>query len=104
MKKIVLLLIVAAVVFSFKTKSNNSLAEVNQIGGYYIFAQSKPVADFEHLGTIKGPLMGEHDFDNLVQIFIKKAKKKYPNGNAIVFDGPIKQTHNTSVSIIKFKE
>jgi hypothetical protein len=34
---------------------------------------------------------------------VKNAKKEFPNANALIFDGVIKQTHNTKVSAVKIK-
>lgn len=81
----------------------DSTAEVEKIEGYLIFAKSRPVKEYEHLGTIKGPTIGSHEFDKLVASVIKKVKKEYPKADAILFDGVIRQTHNTRVSAIKFK-
>ncbi len=78
-------------------------AEVEQIQGIYIFVKNKPVKDFEYIGTVKGPFIGNHEFDNLVEIMVKNAKKEFPNANALIFDGVIKQTHNTKVSAVKIK-
>lgn len=81
----------------------NNTAEVEQIEGYLIFAKSKPVKEYEHLGTIKGPTIGSHEFDKFVESLIKKVKKKFPKADALLFDGVIRQTHNTRVSVIQFK-
>jgi hypothetical protein len=87
---------------TYEIKTNT--AEVDQVQGYYIFAKCRPVKDYEHLGTVKGPLIGNHQFDNLVELMIKKAKKDYSDANALIFDGSIRQTHNTKVSAVKIKE
>ncbi len=81
----------------------NNTAEVEQVQGYLIFAKSKPVKDYEHLGTIKGPTIGSHEFDRLVEQLVKKVRKQYPKADALLFDSVIRQTHNTRVSVIKFK-
>ena len=78
-------------------------AEVDQIQGVYVFAKCKPVQEYEHLGTVKGPKIGKHEFDNLVESMIKNVKKEYPRANAIIFDSAIRQTHNTTVSAVILK-
>ncbi len=85
-------------------ESKKSTAEVDQIQGFYIFAKGKPVKEFEYLGTVKGPLIGNHEFDSLVELMVKNAKKDFPEANALIFDGAIKQTHNTKCSAIRIKD
>jgi len=87
-----------------KLEFKNNSAEVDQIQGIYVFAKSKPVKEFEFIGTVKGPLIGNHEFDNLVEIMVKNCKKDFPEANAIIFDGAIKQTQNTKVSAVKIKD
>jgi hypothetical protein len=94
--------LVAFTAVNYESKKNT--AEVDQIQGFYIFAKSKPVQEYEYLGTVKGPLVGNHEFDNLVELMVKNAKKDFPNANALIFDGAIKQTHNTKVSAVKIKD
>jgi hypothetical protein len=94
--------LVAFTVANYEAKKNT--AEVDQIQGFYIFAKGKPVKEYEYLGTVKGPLIGNHEFDNLVELMVKNAKKDFPNANALIFDGAIKQTHNTKVSAVKIKD
>jgi len=81
-----------------------STAEVDQIQGYYIFAKGKPVKEYEYLGTVNGPTIGNHEFDNLVELMVKNAKKDFPQANALIFDGAIKQTHNTKCSAIRIND
>lgn len=84
-------------------KQDKSLAKVEQVQGLYIFIKSTPSAEYEHLGVVKGPKIGNHEMDKLTETFIKRVREQYPNADAILFDGQIKQTHNTKVSAIKFK-
>lgn len=94
--------LVAFTVANYEVKKNT--AEVDQIQGFYIFSKGKPVKEFEYLGTVKGPLIGNHEFDNLVELMVRNAKKDFPNANALIFDGAIRQTHNTRVSAVKIKD
>ncbi len=103
MKKIFLLFIVAAAIFSFKTKSNNSLAEVNQIGGYYIFVDSKPSAEYDYLGTVKGAgFVSSAQYQPVRDGLIRKARKKFPNGDGLIFN--FANGSVDKVDVIKFKE
>ena len=107
MKKIMLTAALCGFMFAAsaqsETKQDNSLAKVEQIHGLYVFIKSTPIAEYEHLGVIKGPKIGNHEMDRLTETFIKRVTEQYPNADAILFDGQIKQTHNTKVSAIKFK-
>lgn len=94
-------ILVAFTSMNYEVKFNT--AEVEQIQGLYIFVKNKPVKEFEYIGTVKGPLIGNHEFDNLVELMVRNAKKEFPNANALIFDGVIKQTHNTKVSAVKIK-
>ncbi|MBX3165084.1 MAG: hypothetical protein KF900_11450 [Bacteroidetes bacterium] len=97
-----LTLSVAFTVADYEPKK--ATAEVEQIQGFYIFVKSKPVKEYEFIGTVKGPAFGNHEFDNLVELMIKNARKDFPSANALIFDGAIKQTHNTKVSAVKMKD
>jgi hypothetical protein len=106
MKKILMgvcLGIVITATLSFKVIQDKSNAKVQKIQGVYIFIKSEPQLDYEIIGSMKGPTFGSHEFDDLLEAIIKKQKKEFPQGEGILFDGSIKQTHNTNVSIIKFK-
>lgn len=94
--------LVAFTAANYEAKKNT--AEVDQIQGLYIFAKGKPVLEYEYLGTVKGPLVGNHEFDNLLELMVRNAKKDFPNANALIFDETIKHTHNTKVSAIKIKD
>lgn len=62
-----------------------STAEVEQMEGLYIFTDSKPVKDFEYLGSEKVTLMlGTPSYKDIRDKLIKKVKKEYPGANAIV--------------------
>lgn len=111
MKKSVLFFLSGMVVSFFFAFSANPLdevkknaAEVDQVQGFYVFAKCKPLAEYEFLGTVGGPGIGNHEFDNLVELIIKKARREFPQANAIIFDGAIRQTHNTEVSVVKMTD
>jgi hypothetical protein len=93
------------VAFSVTTDApKKNLAEVDQISGLYIFVKSKPIQEFEYLGTVKGPIIGNHEFDKLLEVMITRAQKDFPEANALIFDGAIRQSHNTKVSAVRIKD
>lgn len=95
--------IIITATLSFKLIQEKSIAKVQKIQGVYIFIKSEPQMEYEILGSMKGPTFGSHEFDELLDGVIKKQKKEFPQADGILFDGSIKQTHNTTVTIIKFK-
>ncbi len=64
-----------------------STGEVNQLQGLYIYVDSKPVLEYEYLGTVKGSgmSMGSGQYTDVRDNLIKRAKKEYPNGEAVIF-------------------
>ncbi|MFA5670493.1 MAG: hypothetical protein WC967_14735 [Balneolaceae bacterium] len=89
---------------AFSQTEDKALAKADKIQGVYVYVKCTPVAEYEHLGTVKGSAIGNHEMDVMTEKFIKKAKEQYPDADGIIFDGAIKQTHNTKVSAIKFKK
>jgi hypothetical protein len=107
MKKGFILAIVLITMLANHSKFANDkkeFAQVQKIQGLMIFVKAKPVQDYEYLGSIKGKLIGSHEFDTMLETFIKNCKKEYPEANAILFDNKIGQTHNTKASDIKVKD
>ncbi|MEI8201459.1 MAG: hypothetical protein WCH34_00490 [Bacteroidota bacterium] len=77
--------------------------EVQQLEGYYIFVDSRPVMEYEYLGTVKGAVIsfGGGQYTTIRNKLIKRAKKDYPRADALIFtfiDGGIDK-----VDVIKFK-
>lgn len=104
MKKSILLLVAIVIIFSaFKTLNKNNIAEVEQIQGFYVFVDSKPVAEYEYLGTVKNSVsFSSGQYQSVRDILIKKARKEYPLGTGIIF-----HFHNggtDKADVIKFKE
>ena len=64
-----------------------STGEVNKVEGLYIFVDSKPVREFEKLGTVEsiGRVgIGESQYIGVRDRLIEKAKKDYPQADAII--------------------
>jgi hypothetical protein len=103
MQRVLIILFAFLIGFSFKMKVDRSQAEVNQLGGFYIFVDSKPVADYDYIATVKaGITFTSGQYQPVRDLLIKKARKKYPNGDGLIFtfsNGGIDR-----VDVIKFKE
>lgn len=64
----------------------NALAEVNKMQGVYLFTDSEPVQEYEHLGTVgNGVYLGSSQYEGVRNNLLKKALKKYPNADGIIF-------------------
>lgn len=114
MKKLILpAIIILAASFSGKNYFTTN-AEANQVQGVYIFTDSKPVQDYEYLGTVKNgmvqaptditgrPVLGtvcDPTYNQLRDDLIKRAKKKYKD-----FSGIIINPDNNTADVIKFKD
>ena len=77
----------------------NSTAEVEQVQGLYIFYKSKPLTEYDYLGTVKPPAVVPAKPGNLLNAMIKRTKKQYPNADAIILDDNMYHP-----DAIKFKE
>ena len=80
-------------------------AEVNQIEGVFIFVDSKPVADYEYLGTVKGSALGSlgsSQYQPIRDRLLKKLKIDYPQADGAIFS--LNNDSRDHVDAIKFKE
>lgn len=91
MKKLIYPFICALLIFSsiaatVAYEAKNSTAEVEQYEGIFIFTDSKPVKEYDYLGTIKGPSItwDGGQYFGLRNSLIKKCKKDYPSANALI--------------------
>jgi hypothetical protein len=76
--------IVAFTVANYEPKS--STAEVEQEEGMFVFYRSKPVSEYEYLGTYKIGLVWDDKPKLLFNKLIRKTKEKYPNANGVIID------------------
>jgi hypothetical protein len=74
-----------------------STGEVNQIEGLYIFTDSKPVKETEFLGSVKAGVTMSGSYSQIINKIARKARKEYPNADAIIFNGEEK------ADVVKFK-
>jgi hypothetical protein len=89
MKKTIqsILIIGALTVMGFKTiyEAKKSTSEVEQVQGLYIFIHSKPVAEYEYLGSFTPNFVPSKNAKSITNYMIKKGKEAYPNANGIIF-------------------
>ena len=98
-----LLLAVGFTVASYDVKK--STAEVNQIQGIFIFTNSKPLSEYEYLGSIKTSSivsLGSAQYQPVRDKMIKKIKKDYPQANGAIFY--FNNGSADKADAIKFKE
>lgn len=79
-------------------------AEVNQIGGVFVFVDAKPVSDYEVLGIVKAGgniLTGSAEYTEQRDKLLKKAKKEYPQSNGLLIN--MSKGQRDQADVIKFK-
>lgn len=109
MKKIISLIVLGFFVlsiFAFTVVSyepKHATAEVEQLQGLYIFVDSKPVLEYEYIGTVKSTFsLGGSQYTDVRDRIIKKAKKDYPQADAIIIS--FKAGGTDRADAIKFKK
>lgn len=81
----------------------NGLAEVNKMQGVYLFTDSEPVQEYEHLGTVgNGAYLGSSQYEGVRNNLLKKALKKYPNADGVIFH--LHDGGSDKADAIKFKD
>lgn len=75
-------------------------AEVRQVEGIYVFFCAEPVVEYKYLGTAKPKMVMDDNTDTRLYAIIKRAKKDYPECEAIIF----RNLDLGSADCIKFKE
>lgn len=89
MKKYIFITLAVAAVFctGFRVayEISNKTAEANKVDGLFVFTDSQPVKDYEKLGEVKLTLsLGSAQYSDLRDKLIKKAKKDYPQCEAVI--------------------
>lgn len=81
-------------------------AEVNRIRGIAIFTDSKPVKDFEVIGTVKIPnmTMKDHVYYVCRDELVVKAKEKYPDAAGLMIYSDQGGQAWYTADVIKFKK
>lgn len=80
--------------------AKNSTAEVETEQGILLFVASKPVQQYEYLGTVElNGIVMSNDYKHIMPKTVEKALKKYPNAQGVIFkDGGVYKA-----DVIKFK-
>lgn len=108
MKKLSIALLVSAFMFlsfgivqSYEPKKNT--AEAEQYEGVYVFADCKPVKEYQYLGSVKIgiSLTGSGQYQDVRDKLIKRAKKEYKDAEAIILN--LKDGGVDKADVIKFK-
>lgn len=80
-----------------------STGEVDQFQGLFIFVDSKPVMEYEYLGTVKSSVsFGDSQYTGVRDRIIKKAKNDFPQADAIIIT--FKSGGSDKADAIKFKQ
>lgn len=113
MKKLLFAVLTIAAFTFASNDAQKSFSTVNQVEGLYIFVESKPNEEFEYLGTVSvmpedfgtdvlgngGLCLCEAPYKKVRNGLIKKAKKKFKEGTALIID-----VESNKADVIKFKE
>jgi hypothetical protein len=81
--------------------AKNSTAEVESMNNVLLFVSSKPVQQYDYLGTVEisGVVLSK-EYEAIVPKIVEKALKKYPNAQGLVF----KEGKVYKADVIKFKQ
>lgn len=81
---------------------NKATGEVELMQGLYIFTDSKPVLEYEYLGTVKTVFAMDVQYQGTRDKMIRKAKKKYPEAEGIIIH--FKSGGTDKGDVIKFNK
>ena len=100
------LAVIATLAFTSKiTGDDKAAATVNQVQGLYLFIDSKPVKDYQYLGTVNaGAAVGlaAGQYQAVRDRLLKKIKKEYPDATGAIFN--FNKGGTDKADAIKFKE
>lgn len=77
------------VILAFKAENfvpKASTAEVNKIGGFYIFTDSKPVIPYDSIGALEIGFVTDTQYESIRGSLIKKARSKFPNADGLIMN------------------
>jgi hypothetical protein len=104
-KNVVLISILALAMVSFKNeedKIDKSKAVVNQIDGFYIFSDSRPLMAYDTLGVVEAGFISGTQYHTIRTNLIKRSRKKYANADGIILD--LRNHGLDQCIVIKFKQ
>ncbi len=96
---ITLTTIVAFKIANYEPKK--ATGEVEQMQGLYIFTDSKPVLEYEYLGTVKAIIGWDSQYQGVRDKLISKAKKEFPSADGVIMQ--FKSGGTDRCDAIKFK-
>lgn len=103
MKKLPILLFAAALLFMSaipQATVKKNAAEANRYENYYIFIQSKPVADYTVIGSVKKTgVVWTGSPEEMFNTIMKRVKKEFPDCEGVIFEDITLER----ASCIKFK-
>lgn len=107
MKKTIFALAMFAT-FAASAQTNKAEATAEQFQGLYVFVDSKPVAQYDFLGTVgKGSSWGKafglqgSEYTDRRDKLVKSAKKEYPQAEGIILH--LREGGKDEADVIKFK-
>lgn len=74
------------VTVSFKPVTDKSPAIVEQEQGIFIFIKSKPVAEYQYLGSVKKSFALTGSPNEMLKSMLSKCKKEYPQADGLIFN------------------
>lgn len=74
-------------------------AKVEQIKGVYVFIHSKPIREYEYLGSLQPKVVPSSNAKPIINHMITKGTEKYPQADGIIFT----DDELGKVDMIKFK-
>lgn len=89
MKKLMLFALSILIIgsgFKIAYEAKKSTGEVEQEEGMYVFYRSKPVSEYEYIGTYKIGMIWDDKPRLLFSKLIRKTKDKFPNADGIIID------------------
>ncbi|MBL7789033.1 MAG: hypothetical protein JNL75_04275 [Chitinophagales bacterium] len=103
---ILLLGALAIFLFSFKADSyipNKATAEVEQIEGFYVFTDSRPIMPYDTLGRVEIGFLVVTEYCPTRNNLIQRARRKYKDGDGIFIHYSTKFLSLDYATVIKFK-
>lgn len=91
--------------FAFKSlyEAKKNTAEAEQYQGIYVFTDSKPVKQYDYLGSVKSSgFSGGGQYEDVRDKLIKKTKADFPTADAIILH--LKAGGTDHADAIKLKE
>lgn len=76
-----------------------NVAEVNQVQGVFLFMMSKPLHEYDYLGSTKIKVVWTGQPEEMINITLKKLKKDYPTADGLIFT----TMNMDQADVVKFK-